>query len=206
MAQIRCPNCGSPVRVWGNRWECGYCGDCGLHSSLRPSERAKLYAQQEEIQFTMEVVDTTPPPRWFTTAQLQDMVARWDFSENEFALIELLLRKFPQAASRWTEEALDQMGIADILIETGESDPKTSVEMIKFLLDAAQPSLQNPQAAEILLGEDLYDACMDAQIQPLLLQELETNDHLARQLFLSAYSGTPKKTSSAPAPILARRS
>ena len=29
MATIRCPHCGSPVMVRGNRWECGWCGDSG---------------------------------------------------------------------------------------------------------------------------------------------------------------------------------
>ena len=31
----RCPHCGSPVRVRGSRWECGWCGDHGDVSSLR---------------------------------------------------------------------------------------------------------------------------------------------------------------------------
>ena len=26
---IRCPHCGSPARVIGSRWECGWCGDFG---------------------------------------------------------------------------------------------------------------------------------------------------------------------------------
>lgn len=30
----RCPNCGSPVRVHGGRWECGWCGNHGDLSSL----------------------------------------------------------------------------------------------------------------------------------------------------------------------------
>ena len=195
MWKIRCPHCGNPAKAWANRWECGYCLDCGPISSLRPAQRAMLQAamEQESICLSIQVKMDTPPERQYSTQELEDMVRRWDFSENEFARIELLLRTFPQAISRWTEEELDQMGIADILIETGEFDPKASVEMMKFLLDAAQPSLQNPQAAQLLRGDDLYDACMDAQIQPLLLQELETNDHLARQLFLSAYSGPPPK-------------
>lgn len=25
----RCPNCGSPAKIQGKRWECGYCGDSG---------------------------------------------------------------------------------------------------------------------------------------------------------------------------------
>lgn len=42
MATIRCPHCGSPVRIRGSRRECGYCGDFGSISSLHPSEKAKL--------------------------------------------------------------------------------------------------------------------------------------------------------------------
>ena len=34
MATIRCPHCGSPVKVYGSRWECGWCGDFGGISSL----------------------------------------------------------------------------------------------------------------------------------------------------------------------------
>lgn len=26
---IRCPNCGSPAKVIGDHWECGWCGDYG---------------------------------------------------------------------------------------------------------------------------------------------------------------------------------
>ena len=46
MVTIRCPNCGSPVMVRGNRWECGYCGDFGALSSLHPSEKEKLKAAE----------------------------------------------------------------------------------------------------------------------------------------------------------------
>lgn len=31
----RCPNCGSPVRIHGSRWECGWCGNHGDITSLR---------------------------------------------------------------------------------------------------------------------------------------------------------------------------
>lgn len=26
---IRCPNCGSPAKLDGKQWECGWCGDYG---------------------------------------------------------------------------------------------------------------------------------------------------------------------------------
>ena len=28
-AAFRCPNCGSPVKINGRQWECGWCGDYG---------------------------------------------------------------------------------------------------------------------------------------------------------------------------------
>ena len=28
-AAFRCPNCGSPVKISGRQWECGWCGDYG---------------------------------------------------------------------------------------------------------------------------------------------------------------------------------
>lgn len=51
---VRCPYCGSPVRVLGNRWECGYCGDCGALSSLSPAQRAKCQPKQVQITFYVD--------------------------------------------------------------------------------------------------------------------------------------------------------
>ena len=42
---MRCPWCGSPVRISGDRWECGYCGDAGF-LDLTP---------EPELSFTMTV-------------------------------------------------------------------------------------------------------------------------------------------------------
>ena len=113
MATIRCPHCGSPVMVRGNRWECGWCGDFGSTSSLFSSEQAKLVPQkstpQITLSFTVSVEDTTPPPRHFTRTELVDMVRRWDFSENEWACRDLLIADFPDAVRRWTAEELEDM-------------------------------------------------------------------------------------------------
>ena len=111
MFTIRCPHCGSPVMVRGNRWECGWCGDFGSTSSLFPSERAKLVSEESKPQitlsFTVSVEDTTPPPRRFTRTELVNMVGRWDFSENEWACRDLLIADFPDAVRRWTPEELE---------------------------------------------------------------------------------------------------
>ena len=103
MATIRCPHCGSPVMVRGRWWECGDCGDCGKISSLHPSEKAKLMqAAVPVVQATVTVTDSSEEetPRRFSRAELEDMVRRWDFDENEWACRDLLIAAFPQAASR----------------------------------------------------------------------------------------------------------
>ena len=75
--------------VQGTRWECGYCGDFGAISSLQPSEKAKLvHAAAPSIRLSITVTDTSDeeePPRSFSRAELEDMVRRWDFSEDEWA-------------------------------------------------------------------------------------------------------------------------
>lgn len=103
MAAIRCPHCGSPVKIRGSRRECGYCGDFGSISSLHPSEKAKLMqAATPSVQVTVTVTDTSEeePPRRFSRAEPEDMVRRWDFDENEWACRDLLIAAFPEAVSR----------------------------------------------------------------------------------------------------------
>ena len=193
MATIRCPHCGSPVMVRGNRWECGWCGDFGSTSSLFPSERAKLVSEESKPQitlsFTVSVEDTTPPPRRFTRTELVNMVGRWDFSENEWACRDLLIADFPDAVRRWTAEELEDMDTQDLLCETGDSDPQTAVQMMKLLLDTAEGHLQEPEVAEQLLGWDMCDLCRNQFVQAPLLKQLRQDDRLARQIFQSAYVG-----------------
>lgn len=193
MSTVRCPHCGSPVMVRGNRWECGWCGDFGSTSSLFPSERAKLVSEESPPQitlsFTVSVEDTTSPPRRFTRTELVDMVRRWDFSENEFACRDLLIADFPDAVQRWTTEELEDMDTQDLLYKIGDSDPKTAVQMMKLLLDTAESHLQEPEVAEQLLGWDMCDLCRNQFVQAPLLKQLKHDDRLARQLFQSAYVG-----------------
>ena len=103
MAAIRCPHCGSPVKIRGSRWECGYCGDFGNISSLHSSEKAKLMGTATPtVQVTVTVTDSSEEetPRRFSRAELEDMVRRWDFDENEWACQDLLIAAFPQAAAQ----------------------------------------------------------------------------------------------------------
>lgn len=78
-------------------------------------------------------------------------------------------------------------------METNEYDPETAIQMMKLLLDTADSHLQNPEAAYFLLGNELYDFCLSGYICPRLLERLKTDDRLARQLFQSAYVGSPQK-------------
>ena len=196
MAAIRCPHCGSPVKIRGSRWECGYCGDFGNISSLHPSEKAKLMGTATPtVQVTVTVTDSSEEetPRRFSRAELEDMVRRWDFDENEWACRDLLIAAFPQAASRWSEEELAEMHTMDLLVETAQRDPQTALEMAKLLLNTAEEHLQNEEAASQLLGWDLYDLLASDDMLPLLVEELKWDDRLARQLFQSAYVGRPQE-------------
>lgn len=197
MATIRCPHCGSNVMVQGNRWECGWCGDFGSISSLFPSEQAKLVPEERPPQitlsFTASAEDISPPPRHFTRTELVNMVRCWDSSENEMATRNLLIADFPDAVERWTAEELENMDTQDLLYRIGDSNPKTAVQIMKLLLDTAESHLQNPEVAEQLLGCDMYDLCHSQFVQAPLLKQLKQDNRLARQLFQSAYVGSPQE-------------
>ena len=196
MATIRCPHCGSPVRIRGNRWECGWCGDFGGISSLPPSEKAKLMqAATPTIQVTVTVTDTSEEetPRRFSQAELEDMVRRWDFSENEWACRDMLIAAFPEAVSSWSEEELAEMDTMDLLVETSQREPETALEMVKLLLNTAEEHLQDKEIASQLLNWDMYDLLVSDDMLPLLVEELKYDDQLACQLFQSAYVGQPQE-------------
>ena len=150
------------------------------------------------ISFTITVTDTfddeeEETPRSFSWSELEDMVRRWDFSENEWACRDLLIFAFPEAVRCWSAEELSEMDAMDLLVETGEHDAETAIQMMKLLLDTAESHLQDPEAAYFLLGNELYDLCLSGYIRPRLLECLKTDDRLARQLIQSAYVGSPQE-------------
>lgn len=210
MASIRCPHCGAPVMLRGCRWECGYCGDFGSISSLQPSEKAKLaQARASSVRITVTVTATsqeeeapfspacTAPEAaevsCFSRAVLEDMVRRWDLEQNEWACRDLLIAAFPQATGRWSAEELAEMDTMDLLVETGRQDPETALRMVELLLSTAEGHLQEPEAANQLLGWDMSDLLVSEEMLPLLVRELRKNGRLARQLFQSAYVGRPQE-------------
>ena len=126
-------------------------------------------------------------------AALEDMVGRWEFSENEWACRDLLIAAFPEAVKRWSAEELYEMGAGDILEGVREQDPEVGLQMMRFLLGTAEAHLQKEEAAQQLLGWDLYDLLVDDGMLPLLVEALKTDNRLARQLFQSAYVGRPQE-------------
>lgn len=193
---IRCPHCGSPVRIRGSRWECGWCGDFGSISSLQHSEKAKLMqAATPTIQFTVTVTDTSDEeaPRIFSRSELEDMVHRWDFEENEWACRDLLIAAFPEAVSRWTAEELEEMDTMDLLSKTGEKDPEAAIDMMKLLLDTVGDKLQEKGVAYQFLGWDMDGLLRDQFVQGPLLQRLKTDDRLSKQIFQCACWDTGQK-------------
>ena len=200
MATIRCPSCGSPVRLRGNRWECGWCGDFGKIGSLQPSEKEKLKRMGgagPTVQITFTVTDSTneaETPRKYSRAELEDMVHRWDFDENEWACRDLLLAAFPDAVRRWSPEEQQDMLTMDVLLGVSEYDPHTAIRMMQLLLDTAEEQLTKKGVAEQLFSWDLRDLLIKDDMQPLLLEELKWDDHFASQLFQSAYVGDPQES------------
>lgn len=187
---IRCPHCGSPVMIRGSRWECGWCGDFGALSSLHPSERAKL---DDTIRATVTVTVTEQKedtPRKFTQAELQAMVCRWDFTENENAILDMLLATFPEAAAY--DEA-DDFGAEELLGAIYEKNPDLAVEMWRKVLDEAQEHLQEPEQAEYLLCDLIGDVWYGSISLWFILKAMKQDENFARQIFGSAYVGYPQE-------------
>lgn len=187
---ICCPHCGSPVRVRGNRWECGWCGDFGALSSLPASERAKLDGTDR---ITVTITVTVPDdeaPKEFTQAELEAMVRRWDFTENENAIRDMLLATFPEAASY--DEAND-LGAGELLGAVYEKNPELAVEMWRKVLDVAQEHLQEPERAEYLLCDLIGDVWYGSISLWFMLKAMKQDENFAQQVFGSAYVGYPQE-------------
>lgn len=200
----------------GRRWECGYCGDFGSISSLQPSEKAKLaQACAPSVRITVTVTATsqeeeapfspacTAPEAakvsCFSRAVLEDMVRRWDLEQNEWACRDLLIAAFPQATGRWSAEELAEMDTMDLLVETGRQDPETALRMVELLLSTAEGHLQEPEAANQLLGWDMSDLLVSEEMLPLLVRELRKNGRLAVSCSRAPMWAVRRKSSSTPA-------
>ena len=187
---IRCPHCGSPVKIRGSRWECGWCGDFGALSSLHPSERAKL---NSTARVTVTVTVTAPEeesPKEFTQAELEAMVRRWNLTDNEDAIRDLLLAAFPEATSYVEAEDL---GASELLETVYEKNPDLAVRMWRKVLDVAQDHLQEPERAEYLLCDLMGDVWYGPTSLWFILKPMKQDEGFVRQVFASAYVGYPQE-------------
>lgn len=187
---ICCPHCGSPVRVRGNRWECGWCGDFGALSSLPASKRAKLDGTDR---ITVTITVTVPDdeaPKEFTQAELEAMVRRWDFTENKDAIRDLLLATFPEAAAY--DEA-DSLGAEELLGAIYEKNPDLAVEMWRKVLDVAQEHLQELERTEYLLCDLTGDVWYGSISLWFILKAMKQDEAFAHKVFDSAYVGHPQE-------------
>ncbi len=202
MTKTRCPHCGSPVRIHGQRWECTWCGDFGSLASLAPAQKAKLVQrvliqqpcpsnQGPKAHIPKDFQDNQQPVPDY--AALEDAVRRWDFSRYEWACRDLLLAAFPNATSRFTLAQRAEMDTMDLLLGVADSDPDTAIAMMELLLNTAEEHLQQKDVARQLLDWDCFDLLLREEIQARLVEELEWNHRLARQLFLSAYVDIPQE-------------
>lgn len=197
MTKIRCPHCGSPVRIRGQRWECTWCGDFGSLASLSPVQKAKLL-QAVRMQQTAPERQASKDSRTEQTqdnllpapdyAALVDAVRRWDFSQYEWACRDLLLAAFPNTARRFSPEEQAGMDTMDLLLAVAEADPDTAVAMMELLLNTAEGHLQQEDTARQLFQnayvdtpqEDLIRACGQLgqpELQRKLLVLLDENPY-----------------------------
>lgn len=65
--------------------------------------------------------------------------------------------------------------------------------MAKLLLNMVEDHLQDEEAANQMLGWDLYDLLVSGDMLPLLVEELKWDDRLSRHLFQSTYVDRPQE-------------
>lgn len=116
-------------------------------------------------------------------------LSRWDDEGYPYAGRDLLLVTFPEAAGRWTVEELWRMYELHIMVETARFAPETVVTMLRLLLHTARDSLGNPEAAEVLLDEDMMALFENERVTAALLRALKEDDDFARLICQSNYVG-----------------
>ncbi|MFR4758218.1 MAG: hypothetical protein ACLT9P_09100 [Evtepia gabavorous] len=106
---------------------------------------------------------------------------------------DLLIAAFPDTVGRWTVEELLKMDTMELLLETGEQDPNTAIQMMKLLLDTAEEHLRKRRPLNNC-SETIYMISVRAKaFSSKLLAQLKQDDRLARQLFQSAYADSPQE-------------
>lgn len=184
---MRCPTCGDPVEIRGDRWECGWCTDFGLLSR-------SVSAPPKEITFNLtfsapwdeDDAEEPAPPR-ISADEARKRLSKGKFSGAEDICLVILADAYPEELS---EDDLDAVSWHHVLDSLMAEDTEKGIQMWRTLLDAAMPALRSdPSTAEYLLYDwsalnNPSDAVAEAFVAAL---EDET---LVKQVFGSAYVGT----------------
>ena len=147
-------------------------------------------------QVTVTITVTVPDKedhKEFTQAELETMIRRWDFTDSEDAVRDLLLAAFPHAASLVDPEALSGIGADELLTTVYEKNPDLAVQMWRKILDIAQDHLQEPERAEYLLCDLMGDVWYGPTSLWFILKPMKQDADFARQVFGSAYVGHPQE-------------
>lgn len=195
---MRCPNCGSPVSIFGTRWECGWCGDSGFIKQVQTDEPESdddgvtVATSATENDDEPEGEDKSAPEEQAEPSldpeRAKRLLAAGDFPEDEDICREILVGAYPDEI-----EDFDESGDSpcwNILYDIFECDPEKAIEMWRYLLDIAGDLLKtDPETAEELLPDwDLFDPPDEYTIKPLF--DALSDERFAEQVFGSAYIGS----------------
>lgn len=180
---MRCPVCGDPVEIRGNRWECGWCTNFGdLPRSAAPREITF------NVTFSASCDDAEEPalPR-MSADEARKRLSRGQFSDREDICLVILVDAYPEELS---EDDLDAVSWYCVLDDLMTEDTEKAIRMWRTLLDAAMPALGNdPDTAEKLLYDWRALDNPSDDIAEAFAAALEDGDFV-QQVFGSAYVGT----------------
>lgn len=195
---MRCPNCGSPVSIFGTKWECGWCGDSGFIKQVQTDEpesddegAAVALSATENDDKSEPEEESAPeeqaaPP--IDPGRAKRLLAAGIFPEEEDICREILVGAYPEEI-----EEFDESGDSpcwNILYDIFECDPEKAIEMWRYLLDIAGDLLKtDPKTAKELLPDwDLFNPPDEYEIKPLF--DALNDERFAEQIFGSAYVGS----------------
>lgn len=182
---MRCPTCGDPVMIRGDRWECGWCTDFGF------LPRSAAVPKEITFQLTLSVpcdedAEPSAPPR-ISADEARKRLSKGNFSGTEDICLVILADAYPEELSG---DELDAVSWYRVLDDVMAEDTEKGIRMWRTLLDAAMPALQNdrPTAETLLYDWSALDDPSDS-VAEAFLAALE-DEHFRQQLFGSAYVGS----------------
>lgn len=135
---MNCPTCGAPnVRIGGDQWECGWCGDFGFlpRSVIEARRAAKTARMPKETTRTLtagpsENEDTPKQPIFFDSA------------------VERIVEQFPELKDEYESETLSGMMGAQLLEEVYRINPQKAIAMWRSLPQEQEPLRDSDRAED----------------------------------------------------------